>query len=106
MSSNIGRVIRNIIIATKIIPEPSNKFDSRALSFQCFHKGKWRLIGYIAHELLDEVHKAINQQLITNVQLVTVKYIPYFASPGWYAGIRLTKKGVWSRLVVKKCSRV
>ena len=34
-------------ISTKIIPEPSNKFDSRALSFQCFHKGKWRLIGYV-----------------------------------------------------------
>lgn len=60
-------------VATKIVPEPSNKIDSKALSFQCFHKDKWIVIGYVVHELLDEVHQAITKHLVTNVELVTVK---------------------------------
>ena len=74
-------------VGVRLIPEPNNPVDAKAISFQCYYSGSWVIIGYVLHEILDDVHFALNNNLITNVEFETVKYIPYFSNPGWYAGV-------------------
>ena len=45
-------------VPVKVIPEPDNQYDSKAITFQCKVDSKWHKIGYIVREALDDVHRA------------------------------------------------
>ena len=60
-------------VPIKLVPEPTNPFDSRAISFQCQLNGKWKVIGYVVKELCDSVHDALSNQSITCTKFAWVK---------------------------------
>ncbi len=41
-------------------PEPTNVKDARAISFECEIDSKWKRVGYVISEILDEVHAAMS----------------------------------------------
>ena len=43
-------------VAVRVTPEPENLFDSRAIAFVCYMDGRWHRIGYVMHEILEDVH--------------------------------------------------
>ena len=51
-------------------------------------------------EALDDVHEAILAKKITAVSFDWVKFIIYWRTPGWYAGIKVSRIEEWSRTVV------
>ena len=53
---------RGEIVRVKIEPEPTDSYDSKAVSFMCMVEGSWQRIGYVVRETLDEVHEAIRQR--------------------------------------------
>ena len=83
--------------------EPNNPFDSQAIAFFC-KLNKWEKIGYAVKEVLTELHDAIARNEITNVQIKWIKYVIHWQSPGWYAGIDITRKGQWSHTVLRSQS--
>ena len=55
-------------------------------------------------EACDNVHEAINQHKILSVSFAWVRLCVYFKNPGWYAGIKITRSGDWSDVVVRSRS--
>ena len=47
----------------KMILEPNNPVDAKAIAFVTFWDGKWQRIGYVVCEALDDVHSAMNNKL-------------------------------------------
>ncbi len=93
-------------IEVRLRKEPTNPKDSRAIAFDCsLRSNHWDCIGYVVKEALDGVHQATEQCSIVTVNLNWVRYITHWSrcDPGWYCGIKITKKGDWSREVVR-CS--
>lgn len=82
------------------MPEPENPQDAKAITFQCFISNDWQTIGYVVREALDEVHLAISNHKIASVRLKWVKYIIYWKTPAWYAGIDIVRVGEWPRHVL------
>ena len=76
-----------------IKPEPDNPMDSRAIAFNCKLDGKWRRIGYIVQEAVEDVHDALKQKAIMKVMFDWVKFKITWAKPGWYAAIKITRIG-------------
>ena len=71
----------NIIQAGQEIPvqlqkEPNNPVDTRAIVFECKVDDKWERIGYVVREALDEVHDAIDRNLIWKVNCDWVIHCP------------------------------
>ena len=87
-------------ISCRIMPEPENPQDAKAITFQCFLSNDWQTIGYVVREALDEVHLAISNHKIASVRLKWVKYIIYWKTPAWYAGIDIVRVGEWPRHVL------
>ena len=85
-------------VPVKLVHEPRNPRDSRAIAFMCEVDGKWQTIGYVVSELLEEVHDAINTGSILSVQLAWIRYITDWSrsGPGFFAGIAIEKTGEWS----------
>ena len=52
-------------------------------------------------EALSDVNEAICNNKIIKVYFDWIKYIVYFKSPGWYAGITVVRNGNWSRTVMQ-----
>ena len=46
----------------KMVLEPDNPIDAKAIAFATFWDGKWRRIGYVVSEALDDVHLAMNNK--------------------------------------------
>ena len=90
----------NVDVLCKLYPEPNNPADARAIAFKVCLDNRWCTIGYVVKEALDEVHEAISEKKILAVTIDWVKYIIYWRSPGWYAGVKLTRIGEWSRTIV------
>ena len=44
---------------TKLQPEPTNQYDTRAIAFMCYIDKKWQRVGYVVQECLEHVHKAL-----------------------------------------------
>ena len=61
-------------VPVKVVPEPNNPFDSRALAFQCLVDNKWQVIGYLIKELCDIVHEALANNSIVSTRFSWVKY--------------------------------
>ena len=60
--------------------------------------GKWRKIGYIVREALDNAHRAQMQKKIISVNFVWVKYLVLNyawmrSGPEYYAGINIAMDG-------------
>ena len=60
----------------------------------------WERIGYVVQEVLDEVHDAISNKKILDVSFDYIRYVVHSKSPGWYAGIKITKNSEWSQKVL------
>lgn len=88
-------------VPVKIVPEPDNQYDSKAIMFQCKLDSKWHKIGYIVREALDDVHRALEQKKIISVKFAWAKYLVVWmrSGPGYYAGINIALNGEWSREV-------
>ena len=94
-----------IDVPVKLEPEPTNQFDSRAITFQCQLNGSWKIIGYIAKELCDCIHDSITKQSIVVTKLAWVKYkVVRTTGPGYYAAIDITRKGEWPPIVHRSAS--
>ena len=46
-------------VPVKLVPEPTNPFDCRAITFQCQTQGKWNIFGYVVKEICESVHDAM-----------------------------------------------
>ena len=75
-------------VRVKLQPEPDNPYDSKAIAFVVNLNGKEHRIGYVVHELLDEVHHDLSGNLIKRVQCAWVKFIVEWpkSDPGYYCG--------------------
>lgn len=97
------RVVRDLMVEGHRVPvqlvhEPSNPRDSRALAFVCRIEGEHHTIGYVVSELVEEVHSAIDSGSIMSVEFAWVRYITDWSrsGPGFFAGISIEKRGMWS----------
>ena len=63
------------------------------------------VIPVAIHELLDEVHSAMDTSRITSMEFAWISYITDWRSgPGYFAGVYIEKKGEWSDLAKRKAS--
>ena len=68
--SDISQALRQgCVITARAEPEPSNKYDSKAIAFQLHWKDNWQTIGYVVRECLDHVHHALLQKRLISVEL-------------------------------------
>lgn len=85
-------------VNVELVPEPE---DSSAIAFKCMVNGKME-IGYVVKEILQDVHLAIINDEVGPVEFGWVRYIADWthSGPGYFAGVKVTKKGQWSTKVV------
>lgn len=85
-----------------ILSRVRNKKDSRAIAFKCYIRDKWHVIGYIVREALDDVHDTLRNNALTEVKFPWTQYVIDWpqSGGGFYAGIRIPRKGRWSNGVV------
>lgn len=88
-------------VLVEIKPEPDNPVDSKAIVFQCKLDEAWVTIGYVVHEALDELHEALASKKIIKVSFEFVKFLIRWKTPGWYAGINITRIGDWSNNLLR-----
>ena len=86
-------------VPVKLVPEPDNPFDSNAIAFKCLQNSVWKTFGYVVSEICGEILAAIASGDIVSVELTWVKYKLWKKSPGFYAAVKVTKKGDWSNRV-------
>ena len=84
-------------VETKIMPEPHNQYDSKAIAICCKVNDEWKRIGYIVRECLEHVHAALSEKRLLAVKLAWAKY----SGSGFYAGVDITIKGEWHKDVVR-----
>ena len=98
----------NLPVPLRLMPEPYNPMDNKAIAFECCMQGKWMRVGYVIRELTEEVYEAYKQNEIVNVEFEWIRYmLKGFASgPGFYAGIQVTRNGKWSLLAMAKASYI
>lgn len=56
----VSMINKGEVVPVRMIKEPDNQYDSKAIAFQCLLDNKWIRIGYIVKEALDHVHKALD----------------------------------------------
>ena len=57
ISGSVEDLVDNgVSVGVRLICEPNNPIDAKAISFQCYYGGSWVIIIYILHEILDDVH--------------------------------------------------
>lgn len=91
-------------VKVKLVPEPDNPYDSRAICFKCKLDSTWHTIGYVVSEICEDVHDALISDDIISTEFAWVKYKLWKKSPGYYAAINITRRGEWSNIVKKSCS--
>lgn len=92
-------------VKVELQPEPHNPKDAQAIAFVCYLDEKPYRIGYVVHEVLEDVHDAIKNKRIISVKFEWIKYITsWYSGPGWFAGIKITRNGRWSDIVIKSAS--
>ena len=65
---------------------------------------RWRMeIGCVVHEVLPEIHSALQEKKITCVKFAWIKWITAWPQ-GYYVGIDISKKGYWEATVVSSHS--
>lgn len=95
-------------VQVRLSPEPSNRYDSQAIAFECqlSGKSKWEKIGYVVREALTNVHNTLQKREIQSVKFSWIKYITTWtrSGPGFYAGVEISKEGSWSEEVMRSSS--
>lgn len=87
-------------VPVKLVPEPTNPFDRRAITFQCKIQGKWNIFGYVVKEVCESVHDAFVSDSIVSTEFAWIKYqIIRTTGPGYYAAVNVTRKGEWPTIV-------
>ena len=102
-----SRLLRQgVNVQVKMVPEPKNQFDAKAIAFHCQIDDEWHRIGYVVRETLEHVHKAISQNRIIYVKFSWAKYLVIWmqSGPGYYAGINIAINGEWPSVVVRHAS--
>ena len=91
------------LIHVKLSPEPGNPFDPKAIAFICELDGKFPRIGYVVREVQEAVRTALAANEITDVSFKWIKYVTdwYRCGPGFFAGVNITKRGIWPSVVVR-----
>ena len=51
-------------VEVKLLPEPSNPFNSKAIAFVAVVNNKDHRIGYAVHEVLDDLYLAIHERFL------------------------------------------
>ena len=68
--SKVSKLLReDKTVEVKIVPEPNNQYDARAIAFHCKVNNEWKRIGYIVRECLEHVHRPMAERRITEVKL-------------------------------------
>ena len=100
------RIQEGFTVPVRLTPEPYNMYDSEAVAFECSLDGEWKKVGYVVHEVLPEVHAALQEKKITGVKFAWIKWITAWSrsGQGYYAGIDISKKGYWEATVVSSRS--
>ena len=88
-------------VPVRLTKEPHNPVDARAIAFECKVDSVWERIGYVVREAVEATHEAIDKGDILKVQFDWVKYIVEFQNCGFYAGIKITRRGEWPRHVLQ-----
>ena len=92
-------------VPVKLVPEPTNPYDSRAICIQCEIDGKWKIVGYVVKEICDSIHQALDSNSVTSTKFAWIKYkIVRKTGPGYYAGVEVTRKGEWPPAVMRSAS--
>ena len=93
-------------VPVRVHHEPENPMDSKAIAFECQIENQWKVIGYVVREALDATHRALETNVISEIKFEWIKYIVHWSrsGPGWYAGVKITKKGVWPKEVISCAS--
>ena len=87
------------VVPVRLVHEPNNPRDARALAFVCQFDDSPQRIGYVVSNVLDEVHAALNSSSIISIEFSWIRYITDWAqsgAPAFFAGIKIKKKGRWS----------
>ena len=92
------------VVPVKLQKEPENPYDTKAIAFVCKAETTFERIGYVVKEALPDVHKAMDENKVLQVQFDHIKFIVHYKSPGWYAGITITRNGEWSNTVLRSQS--
>ena len=53
----------------------------------CEVEGDWKTIGYAVKEVISEMHDAIENNKIIDINIKWIKFVIYWQTPGLYAGI-------------------
>ena len=94
LSSANKLIQQGVTVPVKLVPEPNNPFDSRAISFQCYVDRK--AIGYVVKEVCDIVHDALQSNSVVSTNFAWVKYkIVCTTGTGYYAAVDVTRKEMW-----------
>lgn len=56
------RIQEGFTVPVRLTPEPYNMYDSEAVAFECNLDGEWKKVGYVVHEVLPEVHAALQEK--------------------------------------------
>ncbi len=56
------RMKDDVEVPAKLVCEPENQYDSKAIAFVCLLNEQWHRIGYVVSEALDHVHKALAEK--------------------------------------------
>lgn len=80
LSTQVPRVANSLLLKGETVPvrltsEPGNPINSKAIALECEIDGQWGRIGYFLNEVLEDVHKAINNKEITGVSFKWIKFI-------------------------------
>ena len=105
--SKVSKLLKDDVeVPVKLVCEPENQYDSKAIAFMCLLSEQWHRIGYVVSEALDHVHKALADKKIIFVRFSWVKYIVIWrhSGPGYYAGINIAIDGEWPRQVTRVAS--
>ena len=54
-------------VPVRMIPEPTNVRDARAIVFECQIENQWKRVGYVVSEILEEVHAAISARRMSSL---------------------------------------
>ena len=78
-------------VPVKLVPEPTNPYDSHAISIQCETGGNWKIVGYVVKEICDSIHQALDSNSVMSTKVAWIKYkIIRKTGPSYYAGVEVT----------------
>lgn len=94
------------IVYAKLLPEPENVHDNKAIAVSIKYNGDWCKVGYIAVELTKYLHSVWSDGLDFEVTVKHIKFRTTYLKVGFYITINLTRKGEWEPEVIRAAEKV